>query len=406
MGSFPQWSLELLEGEYHVDLTYAAQENDGGEFELTVADKVLMGHAVRTPKKNTYLTVRLGTIHLPAGQTSLTIKPRQIPRGSLMSLLRVDLLPVGSPGSGVAIAMGDALAGAAAVGSNEGDKNDRNNRDKRERERERDQCREAREHKRPTGAVTALLLVDVQRNETTGSLVDGMVVNLADFEGKQFTVQATVKGEVQSVRFEFKTDDGRDKKEKVTTENDFPYALAGDREGAMLPLQTPPGSYRLSVIPFAEPDGKGRRGPARSVRFRIEDRSSLDTIVLAVADAELTGDELQLEDDDDEPPHITSWRKVQDEAVWAVEAPAAGLYRVEIDYASDRGGGEFEMRLNAHRFTGTIHPTGGADQYRPFSVGEVALPAGRTTLKIKPTRLEEGQPLMNLREVRIMPVGR
>lgn len=98
------------------------------------------------------------------------------------------------------------------------------------------------------------------------------------------------------------------------------------------------------------------------------------------------------------------WQSEGDRAVWTLDVPAPGSYRVTLDYAchNDAAGDAFVLEVAGQSLTGRIEGTGTWDNYRGKSLGEVQLPQGQVELQFRsagPVR----HALLDLREIRLAP---
>lgn len=105
---------------------------------------------------------------------------------------------------------------------------------------------------------------------------------------------------------------------------------------------------------------------------------------------------------------IGFWDKPEDFVEWTTIIPQGGLYHVEIVYACENGhgGGLYELTIGKHRFTGTSAHTGTWEDYQTLSVGDLSVDPGPIKILLKPLHLEPGKALMNVRSVRLVPVGK
>ncbi|HWE04190.1 MAG TPA: hypothetical protein VG326_17420 [Tepidisphaeraceae bacterium] len=76
---YAEWIVELPKaGEYEIDMTYASPTwNAGGHFVLAIADKELRCEAQSTRYETNFRVVTLGKLLLPAGKTTLTVRPAE-----------------------------------------------------------------------------------------------------------------------------------------------------------------------------------------------------------------------------------------------------------------------------------------------------------------------------------------
>lgn len=79
------------------------------------------------------------------------------------------------------------------------------------------------------------------------------------------------------------------------------------------------------------------------------------------------------------------WGSEQDTAVWEVNLPRAGKYRVTLDYACDNGtaGNRFHVEAAGEILTGEVEGTGTWDNYRSKGIGTITLPAGSTEVTMR-----------------------
>ena len=306
--AWAEWSLDPAAGEYHVDVTYASRGGEGGAFAVEVAGRRVMGRAGRTPGKNTYTTVRLpGTVTLPEGPTTLTVKPTERSKRSLMTLLRVDLQPSGADAGAPPVVIAQALEPddedarmreGGDDADNEAEEKAERARERREREREqraereerirekREREREARKQKererreerarqaalaaarpKPPAPVRALMLIDAATGKVLERLSDGATVNLAKLPPGRLSVRAEVGGRPGSVRFGYNGDDD------FWTEDNAPFTVRGDDEGENIrPWDLPPGEHQLTATAFAGPGATGPAAPELAVKFEVVDR--------------------------------------------------------------------------------------------------------------------------------------
>jgi alpha-L-fucosidase len=82
---------------------------------------------------------------------------------------------------------------------------------------------------------------------------------------------------------------------------------------------------------------------------------------------------------------ITRWTRSDDVLAWDFSLPKAGHYKVEASYGA-RGtavGKSLQLESGAARLSGDVQQTGGEFVFKPYSLGEVDLPAGRQSLRLK-----------------------
>jgi hypothetical protein len=99
------------------------------------------------------------------------------------------------------------------------------------------------------------------------------------------------------------------------------------------------------------------------------------------------------------------WGSIEDHAIWSLDLPKAGKYRVTIEYASDdsSAGSRWLLSVAQETLTGAVEGTGGWDNYRSVNVGEVDLPAGSSELVLRSDGNIRSN-LFDLRSIRLMPL--
>ena len=83
----------------------------------------------------------------------------------------------------------------------------------------------------PAGEVTSLVLINATSNQPIGPLRDGDTIDLGKMGGG-LNVIAKVSGDVGSVRFQL------DANRNFRTESTAPFAMAGDTNGNLSPLDS------------------------------------------------------------------------------------------------------------------------------------------------------------------------
>jgi hypothetical protein len=221
-----------------------------------------------------------------------------------------------------------------------------------------------------------------------------------------------VEGNPGSVRF------GLDRKERLHVENNAPYAINADDHGKFIPWEFPVGEHTVTATPFAGKDATGRAGKALAVRFKVvaaehaaergdpgrKPITPIVPIILKAEDAKLHGDGLRLEPQNGYQ-NVGFWQSTDQTVRWEFPVKRAGKYQVRLSYAAENGagGGDFEMKVAGRKLTGHTEGTGGWQEYRVLDLGVVPLPADKVTLTVKPTKLENGKALMNLKQLELVP---
>lgn len=139
------------------------------------------------------------------------------------------------------------------------------------------------------------------------------------------------------------------------------------------------------------------------------------TFTLKATDSDLTGG-VQVESD---TQAVGFWSSKEDRVRWTVNVPAAGAYKIELEYACEdsaaggdllveciqkrpgQAGLESEIKAGMGRM---VMSTGGWRKFGKMDFGEssVNLVPGRCTIECKATKINGGG-LMNLRTVRLIP---
>lgn len=98
------------------------------------------------------------------------------------------------------------------------------------------------------------------------------------------------------------------------------------------------------------------------------------------------------------------WGSIEDHAVWSLNVPKAGKYRVTIEYACDdsTAGNRWRLAVAQESLAGTVEGTGVWENYRSVNVGEIELPAGTSELVFRSDGNVRSH-LLDLRSIRLMP---
>jgi putative heme-binding domain-containing protein len=99
------------------------------------------------------------------------------------------------------------------------------------------------------------------------------------------------------------------------------------------------------------------------------------------------------------------WGSPHDRAVWDMQVPKAGRYRVVVDYACQDGtaGNRFLVEVAGQTLSGEVRGTGTWNQYRRMTAGEVSLPEGAASLTFRSDGAINGF-LLDLREIVLAPL--
>ena len=130
------------------------------------------------------------------------------------------------------------------------------------------------------------------------------------------------------------------------------------------------------------------------------------TVTLAAKTADIHGVMVRFEP----LPHkntIGFWVRSDDWVSWNFQIEKPGQFTVEIlqGCGNGSGGSQVDFSVGEQTVSTTVQETGGFQQFVPRSIGTISLAAaGPYTLNVKP-RTKPGPAVMDLRQVRLVPVG-
>ncbi len=103
---------------------------------------------------------------------------------------------------------------------------------------------------------------------------------------------------------------------------------------------------------------------------------------------------------------LTSWSKAEDIPYWNINVPQAGKYRVTISYASTKPslGEEYSVLDGGASLSAKVTKASGEWVFGQDQIGELALPAGASTVKIKIAG-KEGRDVMQLERLTLQRVS-
>jgi hypothetical protein len=192
---------------------------------------------------------------------------------------------------------------------------------------------------------------------------------------------------------------------RLHLEHAAPYAINGDDNGRYNPWNPPPGQHVLTATPFAGQEADGAAGKGLTLHFNVVERGRTP-IVLKAEEATLHGDGIHVEQVDG-GQNIGFWSRNDQTAEWPLPRGGRGKFNVLLSYAADdvAGGGDFELSVADQKLTGHAEPTGGWQKYRDLNVGTITLERGKEekVVVIRPTRIDNGRSLMNVRHVELSP---
>jgi hypothetical protein len=90
------WSVQIpAAGKYAVSLHYACDAaNAGNAFIVQCGATELSANAASTGNWDTYRTLKIGEISLPAGPHQILLRPAAAPKGALLDLMEIELTPI------------------------------------------------------------------------------------------------------------------------------------------------------------------------------------------------------------------------------------------------------------------------------------------------------------------------
>jgi alpha-L-fucosidase len=131
-------------------------------------------------------------------------------------------------------------------------------------------------------------------------------------------------------------------------------------------------------------------------------------LTLKATDAEIHGENAQLQGSG-ENANIGYWVNARDFVSWTVQVEKPGRYAVEVSYACEpeSAGATYQVMVGEgggnRAVNGTVDSTGGWETFTSAALGEVELPAGRQTIRVRALS-KPRLAVMNLRQVRLVPV--
>ncbi|QLG46726.1 Ig-like domain-containing protein [Costertonia aggregata] len=129
--------------------------------------------------------------------------------------------------------------------------------------------------------ITSFTLINADTDEEIGPLLEGDVIDLADFPSNSFSILASIgEAPVKSVVFDFNDTEG------FKTENIAPYTLNGDLNGDFRSVSFPLGNNTVKATPFSESNGEGEVGNALTINFEVVDTRASEITSLTLINAE------------------------------------------------------------------------------------------------------------------------
>lgn len=107
---------------------------------------------------------------------------------------------------------------------------------------------------------------------------------------------------------------------------------------------------------------------------------------------------------EDKLRNLGYWSSIEDHAIWSLETPAAGSYRVSFEYAcpNDVAGNRWMIAVGSNTLIGFVEGTGSWENYRTVTAGTIELPAGSSELVFRSDGKIKGH-LLDLRSIRLIP---
>jgi hypothetical protein len=124
-------------------------------------------------------------------------------------------------------------------------------------------------------------------------------------------------------------------------------------------------------------------------------------VLLATA-ARIYGPSLVLEE---KYRNLGYWQDANDHAIWTVAVPAAGTYRVQLDYAcaDEMQGNTLAVQAGGGQVAWKVEGTGSWDNYRGKEIGKLELPEGEVEMVVRADGAIRGA-LLDLRSIRLIQV--
>jgi len=91
------WDFKVTTtGSFNVEITFACERgNDGSDYTVIIAEQELSGTVRETGSWTEFVSEKIGTVKIgKAGVYTLTVKPKTMPRGAVMNLKSITLVPI------------------------------------------------------------------------------------------------------------------------------------------------------------------------------------------------------------------------------------------------------------------------------------------------------------------------
>jgi arylsulfatase A len=169
------------------------------------------------------------------------------------------------------------------------------------------------------------------------------------------------------------------------------------------PSQLKPATTAVETSP-AWKDWRQKMNEAVRGRSRPQLTPAEGDIRLQAKDARIHAQIMRYEPE----PHknvLGYWTRVEDWADWEFDVPNDGIYEIEIQQGCGKGcgGSKVHVEVGGKTLEFIVQETGHFQQMILRTIGTVELPAGKTTLAIKP-QTKPGPAVMDIRRVVLRPV--
>ncbi|MDC0049990.1 c-type cytochrome, partial [Verrucomicrobia bacterium] len=149
-------------------------------------------------------------------------------------------------------------------------------------------------------------------------------------------------------------------------------------------------------FPWTVSELAGKEAANKPATIRPDGKGQL---VLAAKAAQLFGKRLRYHPDLD---LLGPWVNESDAALWVVDVPATGRYRVDLHYAMDdkNAGNTWRLESDTGALDGKVASTGGFDQFAERDVGFLELKKGSNRILMRAAGKLDGE-LIDLRAIRL-----
>src|SRR5262249_37023042 len=152
-----------------------------------------------------------------------------------------------------------------------------------------------------------------------------------------------------------------------------------------------------SVSPEAKP--KEFKGNKPEVVKAAADGS----LVLSAKNAEIYGNSIRFEE---QYANLGYWNGDDDHASWTADVPKGGSYAVWLDWAcpKESAGKAYVLKAGGNQLFGKVAATGDWDTYKQVQIGTIVLPAGQHRFTVRAAGKLYGNPMLDLRSIKLVPV--